>query len=121
MDTSFLELGPGRLRAILDAQRAVADALASAHGRRQFYALSQVRAALADVGSELQPWVLAVFVTRADFDAWFALRDTPGSYEQLRAALVRCDMADVPEWRAREVDVRATRGDVLWWLASLVD
>ncbi len=121
MDTSFLELGPERLRAILNAQRTVAGALASAHGQRQFYTLSQVRARLADVGPGLQPWVLAVFVTRADFDAWFALRDTPGSYEQLRAALVRREVVDMPEWQTRGVDDWAIAREALWWLASLVD
>lgn len=67
----------------------VARALARTEGRRQHYALPRVQAVTAAIGldRELAPWVFAALVARADFDAFFALRDTPGSYVQLRTAL----------------------------------
>lgn len=123
METPPLELGPGRFRTIQRATCAVARTLAQAHGQRQFYALSQVRASASGVSAELQPWVFAVFVTRADFEAWFALRETPASYDRLRAALSTPEVsADVREgspppgmperdWEFDDAD--------LWWTACL--
>lgn len=122
METPPLELGPGRFRAIQRATCAVARALAQAHGQRQFYALSQVRASAGEVSAELQPWIFAVFVTRADFEAWFALRETPAPYDRLRAALSTPDVfadvaewsppSDMPDWDFDDAD--------LWWTACLV-
>ncbi len=123
MQAPSLELGPSRFRAIQRATCAVARTLAQAHGQRQFYTLSQVRASASEVSAELQPWVFAVFVTRADFEAWFALRETPAPYDRLRAALSTPDVsADVPEgsplpdmpdgdWEFDDAD--------LWWTACL--
>ncbi len=121
MDTPPIELGPGRLRAIQRATCAVARRLAQAHGQRQFYALSQVKASVGDVSAALQPWVFAVFVTRADFDAWFALRETPAPYDRLRAALSRPDVpADVPEWTPPDaLDAWEIDDGDLWWTAWL--
>lgn len=100
METTSVELGPGRLRAIQRALCDVAATLAARHGQRQFYGLAQVRAAAAGVAVDWQPWVFAVFVARADFEAWFAVRETPGSYEQLRAALSAPRPEVVDEWAA---------------------
>ena len=92
-----IELGPGRARAVQRAVVAVGQGLARAHGQRQFYALAQVQAqaVATDVAPALQAWVHATFVARADFEAYFAMRETPGAYEQLRAAMA------VPEVRVR--------------------
>lgn len=102
METPALDLGPGRFRVIQRAVCDVARGLSRQHGQRQFYTLAQVRESAAGVDAQWQPWIFAVFTARADFDAWFAVRDTPGSYEQLRAALAAPDTAPdtthLPAW-----------------------
>lgn len=123
METPRLELGPGRLRAIQRALCGVAAALAGQYGQRQFYTLAQVRAGAAGVHANWHPWVFAVFVARADFEAWFAVRDTPGSYEQLRAALATSRPEDVPEWVPPPgLDLELDQDDrwALAWLALRV-
>lgn len=95
----------------------VARELARTAGRRQHYALPHVQAVTAAIGldHELAPWVFAALVARADFDAFFALRDTPGSYVQLRTALsatgARRSAADASD--AAQDDPHAS---VLEWL-----
>ena len=114
-----IELGPGRARAAQRAVVAVGRGLARAHGQRQFYALAQVQAqiAAADVAPVLQAWVHATFVARADFEAYFAMRETPGTCEQLRAAL------SVPELRMHaDASFLDAAVDTLWqWLDLLAE
>ena len=119
MTTPPLELGPGRFRAIQRALCGVSRTLAQQHGQRQFYALAQVRAGASAVAPELQPWIFAVFVTRADFEAWFAMREAPGSYEALRAALSTPARAPrVTEWSP--TDDWTPTAEELWGLAQLL-
>ena len=112
-----IELGPGRARAVQRAVVAVGQGLARAHGQQQFYALAQVQAqaVAADVAPALQAWVHATFVARADFEAYFAMRETSGAYEQLRAAM------SVPEVRMHAGEsLFDDPVDTLWqWLALL--
>lgn len=112
-----IELGPGRARAVQRAVVAIGQGLAQAHGQRQFYALAQVQAQAAAVGvaPALQAWVHATFVSRADFEAYFAMRETPGTYEALRAAM------SVPDVRVRSDEpVLDDAVDTLWrWLDLL--
>jgi hypothetical protein len=114
-----IELGPGRARAVQRAVVAVGQGLARAHGQRQFYALAQVQAqaVAAEVAPALQAWVHATFVARADFEAYFAMRETPGTYEQLRAAM------SVPEVRVQSYEPFFDDPvDTLWqWLDLLAE
>jgi hypothetical protein len=104
MHTSTVELGPGRLRAIRSALCAVAPSLAQQHGQRQFYTLEQVASTLRGIAADWHPWIFAVFVARTDFEAWFAMRETPGSYVQLRGALAAQAVADATPWALAEDD-----------------
>lgn len=96
---SPVDLGPGRFRTIQRLACAVGRGLASAHGQHQFYSLAQVQAQCraCAVDAALVAWVFAVFVTRADFEACFAMRETPGTYGQLRTALSPADPRVAPE------------------------
>jgi|GEM_PF-4061466 len=69
----------------------VARRLFDAHGQHQFYTLPQVQEASTQVTIDrtLLPWVFAGLVRRADFDAYYSLRDVPGDYRQLRTDLSR--------------------------------
>ena len=98
---------------------AVGRGLALAHGQRQFHSLSQVQAQAAAIGiaPALQAWVHASFVSRADFEAYFAMRERPGSYEQMRAAM------SMPAMRARSDEFGVDDVvDMLWrWLDGIGD
>lgn len=93
-----------RIRRAQAAFLKVALRLSERHGQHQFYALPQVQEAAAqdDVDRELAPWVFAGLLQRRDFDAYYALRDVPGDYRQLRTDLngpsrtasPACDAAD---------------------------
>ena len=89
MDAAAIEMGPGRWRAIQAAALAIGRGLSREHGQHPFYSLTQVQrqVAVAAVDGGLQAWVYAMFVARADFEAFFAVRETPGTYAPLRAAL----------------------------------
>ena len=114
-----IELGPGRARAVQRVVVAVGQGLARAHGQRQFYALAQVQAqaVAADAAPVLLAWIHAAFVSRADFEAFFAMRETPGTYEQLRAAM------SMPEPRGSSEELMFDDAvDTLWrWLDLLAD
>jgi len=81
--------GLDQRRTLHAALSEVARGLARAHGQRQFYALAGVQSQLlaSGVAPALSPWVFAAFVAREDFDAFFAMRETPGTYAELRAAM----------------------------------
>ncbi len=114
-----IELGPGRARAVQRAVLAVGRGLAQAQGQRQFYSLAQVQAQAAAVGvaPALQAWVHATFVSPADFEAYFAMREIPGTYEQLRSAM------SMPEGRAGSGESFVDDAvDTLWrWLELLAE
>ena len=115
MKDAPIELGPGRLRVIQAAACAVSRGLAGLHGRRQFYMLSQVQAAVSAVDIALLAWIHALFVTRDDFGAYFAMRETPGRYEQLRAAMSRPEARGTTNsaWHRSLEDPEVDLGD-LW-------
>lgn len=89
MDAAPIEMGPARWRAVQAATLAVGRGLSREHGLHQFYSLTQVQrqVGVAAVDGALQAWVHAMFVARADFEAYFAVRETPGTYAQLRPML----------------------------------
>ena len=78
-----------RLHAAQAALCKVAWELSKCDGQHQFYTLTRVQSVTAaiSVDRKLVPWVLAALVTRADFEAFYALRDVPGTYLQLRTQL----------------------------------
>ena len=86
MDASSIDMGPARSRAIQVAALAVGRGLSREHGLHQFYALAQVQRqiAAASVDGVSQAWVYATFVSRADFEAYFVVREAPGTSAQLR-------------------------------------
>ena len=114
MDAASVDMGPARSRAIQVAALAVGRGLSREHGLRRFYPLAQVQTQIgvAAVDGALHAWVYATFVSRADFDAYFAVRETPGTYARLRAAM------SAPE--ARIVSPEPSDADWLddlwWWL-----
>ncbi len=67
----------------------VARELSKCDGQHQFYTLPRVQSVTiaSSVDRELVPWVVAALVTRADFEAFYALREVPGTYLQLRTQL----------------------------------
>ncbi len=67
----------------------VARELSKCDGQHQFYTLTRVQSVTtaSSVDRELVPWVIAALVTRADFEAFYALREVPGTYLQLRTQL----------------------------------
>ena len=89
MDAAPIEMGPARWRAVQAATLAVGRGLSREHGLHQFYSLTQMQrqVGVAAVDGALQAWGHAMFVARADFEAYFAVRETPGTYAQLRAML----------------------------------
>ena len=119
--------GP-RIRLAQAAFLKVALRLCERHGQHQFYAFAQVREAAGgiDVDPELMPWVFAGLLPRADFEAYFALRDVPGDYRQLRTDLngpasppsAVCAPSDdfeeqleaLREWLDLAVEIAGTRG-----------
>ena len=114
METASIEMGPARWRAVQAATLAVGRGLSRAHGLHQFYSLSQVQrqVGVAAVDGALQAWVHAMFLARADFEAYFAVRETPGTYAQLRA------MLSAPELRAASPGSSSDEwpDDLWWWL-----
>ena len=118
---------PGGVPAAYGVLSEVARRLAQAHGQRQFYSLAQVQhqAAAVPVDAVLSAWVYAAFVTRADFDAFFAMREAPGGYVELRAAMSPPGRraAPVPRDLAAEIEAIAESAgiddDGLWWLLEL--
>lgn len=100
---------PSPLRSAQVALLRVARHLAAADAPRQFYPLPQVQAAsiALDVDRDLMPWIFAALLARPDFEAWYALRDTPGGYAQLRAELTTITPSIMPpEWVGDDFEVR---------------
>ena len=95
----------------------VAQALSSSDGQHQFYPLGRVQSATvaSGVDSELVPWVLAALVTRADFEAFYALRQVPGTYMQLRTHL-SVPTPRIANAQASEVEFAERLWSVLDWL-----
>ena len=128
MNEAPVELGPGRFRAIQRAACATARGLAREHGQHQFYTLSQVQsqAAAVAVDASLLAWVYAVFVTRDDFEAYFAVREAPGTYWQLRVAMTP-ETRSVPDPTSGAVsddawaDCRDELDELAQWLARSTD
>jgi hypothetical protein len=107
---------PGGLPAVYTALSQVARGLARAHGQRQFYALAQVQAEVGacGVGMALSAWAFAAFVTREDFEAFFAVRDTPGDYRALRAAMSPTGPRALSQARVFDDDFEIPV-EALWW------
>ena len=95
----------------------VAHALSRSDGQHQFYPLARVQSATAasTVGRELVPWVIAALVTRADFEAFYALRQVPGTYLQLRTQL-SAPQPRIANADASEVEFSEQLWSVLDWL-----
>ncbi len=89
MSRSAENQGEDRLPQAQAALCKVARELSKVDGQHQFYTLTRVQSVTAaiSVDRELVPWVLAALVTRADFEAFYALREAPGTYLQLRTQL----------------------------------
>lgn len=69
---------------------------------------------MAAVDGALQAWVHAMFVARAGFEAYFAVRGTPGTYARSRA------MLSAPELRTASPGSSSDEWlDDLWWLDQL--
>ncbi len=112
----------GGLQAVRTAVSEVARGLARAHGQRQFYSLAQVQAqaVAAGVDAALWAWVFATLVTGDDFVAFFALRESPGGYRELRAAISAPEPRVVPP--EKSVGSSEAELDELWsWLDLLRD
>ena len=111
---------PGGLLAVHAAVSAVAGGLARAHGQRQFYSLAQVQAQAVARGMDTaaSAWAFAAFVTREDFEAFFAVRESPGGYRALRAAMSPSESRALSEPAASELDGELA-ADALWWLIRL--
>jgi hypothetical protein len=111
---------PGGLPNVQVVVGNVARGLARAHGQRQFYSLAQVlsQAGAWRVDTVLSAWIYAAFVTRGDFDAFFAVRETPGGYGELRAAMSRVEPRVVPEptLRDHDIEIEIDVDDLWWWL-----
>ena len=92
-------------------------------GQRQFYSLAQVQAQVAACGVDaaLSAWAFAVFVTREDFEAFFAIRQTPGNYPALRAAMTPSEPRPrpLPEPFVVDGDLEIPP-EALWWLLQVV-
>jgi hypothetical protein len=114
MDAASIEMGPARWRAVQAAALAVGRGLSREHGLHQFYSLSQVQrpVGVAAVDGALQAWVHVMFVARADFEAYFAVRETPGTHAQSRATL------SAPELRTASPGSSSDEwlDDLWWWL-----
>lgn len=103
MSRSTENQGEHRLPQAQAAQCSVARELSKVDGQHQFYTLTRVQSGTTAIGvdRELVPWVLAALVTRADFEAFYALREAPGTYAQLRTQLStpvpRSSSAEAPD------------------------
>jgi len=91
MDASSIDMGPARSRAIQVAALAVGRGLSrpvaacrASMGRISSTRWPQVQIAAASVDGVSQAWVYATFVSRADFEAYFVVREAPGTSAQLR-------------------------------------
>jgi len=110
----------GEMRCVHAAISEVARGLARAQGQRQFYGLSAVQAQLnaSRVDPGLWAWIIAAFVAREDFEALFALRETPGTYAGLRQAMsaaVAREASPEQSFEASKLEM-----DDLWdWLGVL--
>ena len=93
----------------------VACCLAKSQGQRQFYDLTLVQAATLACGvdRELTPWVFAGLIRRPDFEAYYSLREVPGTYEQLHL-----DLSSVPFTVPGGLEESGDRADAY---ASLLD
>ncbi len=89
MNRSAQDQAENRLQFAQAALCKVAREISKSDGQQQFYSLTRVQSvAIAScVDRELIPWVAAALVTRPDFEAFYALRDVPGTYSQLRTQL----------------------------------
>ena len=114
MDAASIDMGPARWRAVQAVALAVGRGLAREHGLHQFYSLSQVQrqVGVAAIDGALQAWVYAMFVSRADFEAYFAVREVPGTYARLRAALSAPELRSVPPGASSDEWL----DDLWWWL-----
>ena len=117
MSSSSENQSEGRLQHAQAALCKVAQALSNSDGQHQFYPLARVQSAAATskVDRELVPWVLAALVTRADFDAFYALRQVPGTYLQLRTQL-STPAPRIANAEASEVEFAEQLWSVLDWL-----
>ncbi len=70
----------------------VALRLAETDGRHQFYTLARVQAVAAATNADAEsiPWIFAGLLSKDNFEAYYSLRDVPGTYGQLRADLMTC-------------------------------
>lgn len=91
--------------------------LAETDGRHQFYTLARVQAVAAaiNVNAELIPWIFAGLLTRDDFEAYYSLRDVPGTYGQLRTDLTPLALKSSAS-EAEPVDFREQLLSALDWL-----
>ena len=112
MEPASIEVGPATWRAVQAAALAVGRGLSRERGLHQFYSLTQVQrqVGVAAVDGALQAWVYATFVACADFEAYFAIRETPGTYAQLRAVLSAPELRIAPPGPSRDEWL-----DELWW------
>lgn len=117
MSPSSENQGEDRLNQAQAALCKVARELSIRDGRRQFYTLTRVQsvAAASSVDRELVPWVLAALVTRADFEAFYALREVPGTYQQLRTQL-STPMPRISNAETSDTEIDEQLSSVLDWL-----
>ena len=122
MPASVDHLDSSDLRPILTAVCRVAHDLSLQYGQRQFYTLAQVQLHAGSCGVDRLhvAWVFAALVTRADFEAYYAVRDVPGTYQHLRAALSEKPAHIVPAGSSAE-DPREALWSALDWLDLAAD
>lgn len=120
MDAPTIEPDPTRWRAIQAAALAVGRGLSREHGLHQFYSLARVQREIsaAAVDGALQAWIYATFVSRADFEAYFAVRETPGTYAQLRTAMSTPKARTAPSVSFCD-DGPDDLEELLWWLVQV--
>lgn len=100
----------------------VACCLGKSQGQRQFYDITLVQAATlaCGVGRELIPWVFAGLIRRPEFEAYYSLREVPGTYEQLRS-----DLSSVPFTTPNDLEQSGDSADeyasLLNWLEVLAE
>jgi hypothetical protein len=117
MSPSAENQGEHRLPQAQAALCKVARELSKVDGHHQFYPLTRVQSVTTAIGvdRELAPWVLAALITRPDFDAFYALRESPGTYLQLRTQL----STPVPRssnFEASDAEFEDELSSVLDWL-----
>jgi hypothetical protein len=122
MNSSAEQLQAHDLSPILAAVVEVADALSLRSGRRQFYTLAQVQSQATSCGIDrpVVPWVFAALVTRSDFEAYYAVREVPGTYQQLRERLSARRTNLSPD-ESSDDDVRERLWSALDWLELAAD